>query len=441
MVRNVILVIMAVLITLAWAGMVMAKEYPWPTGKKFAYDCVKNGGCDLDITSLDEQPYLFIGKSHFQSNNKVINIAEDGPKISPNNMIGIWGNLVNDQFTFEPHCGPRECTRFEWSEKLDTMIRSHGTDDGREIWLNDKFKDEMVDARLSRVFRHSVPISYYLQKSNLDKLKEGMIQGAQGDWIKILEADKYLYKSSNAKDFQLYGNSLNWFYPTILPLIETHIVLQKNNAYTQDEFELVHNWLEKRVWALEQGPMDGLLSSRWKWKPFFESGNHETIYKKVAYLLWGIADQNEDYFTAGLNGFKDFHNTIRKNGSLKGEHKSGSGQNYGINSGNKVAQGLIVMSVVLHNQGYDIQKDFPGIERLVEYSSKLYHQPRSKLLKLGGGNNNIRFMTDDPNRYNTVGWMYLYDTVFGTDYAKDVPYEARGMWMFGIADAGALNSN
>ena len=64
-----------------------------------------------------------------------------------------------------------------------------------------------------------------------------MIQGAQGDWIKILEADKYLYKSSNAKDFQLYSGSLNWFYPTIIPLIETHIVLQKNNAYTKDEFE------------------------------------------------------------------------------------------------------------------------------------------------------------------------------------------------------------
>ena len=136
------------------------------------------------------------------------------------------------------------------------------------------------------------------------------------------------------------------------------------------------------------------------------------------------------------NGFKDFHNTIRKNGSLRGEHKGGSGENYGINSGNKVTQGLVVMSVVLHNQGYDIQKDFPGIERLVKYSAKLYDKP-----KMGGGNNSLRFMTNDPNRYNTVGWMYLYDTVFGTDYAKEVPYEARGMWMFGIADAGALNSN
>ena len=440
MVKKILGISCAVLVTLLWVKTVDAKEYPWPTGKKFAYDCVKNGGCDLDITSLTEQPYLFIGKSHFQSNNKVVNVADDGPKVSPNSMLGVWGNLVNDQYKFEPHCGPRECVTFKWSEKLDTMIRSTDSDDGRSIFLNEKFKDEMIDARYLRHFRHSIPISYLLQTGQFDKVKDGMVKGAQGDWLKVLEADKYLYKSSNAKDFALYGVSLNWFYPTIIPLIEAHIILQRNNAYTQQEYELVHNWLEKRVWALEHGPMDGLLSSRWRWKPFFESGNHETIYKKVAYLLWGVADQNEDYFTAGLNGFKDFHNTIRRNGSLKGEHIKGNGENYGINSGNKVAQGLIVMSVVLHNQGYDIEKDFPGIKRLVEYCSKLYHQPRSKLQKLGGGNNNLRFMTDDPNYYNTVGWLYLYDTVFNTDYAKDVPYEARGMVMFGISDAGALNS-
>lgn len=439
MVKKILGISCAVLVTLFWVKTVDAKEYPWPTGKKFAYDCVKNGDCDLDITSLKEQPYLFIGESHFKTNNKVVNIADKGSKIKPNDMIGIWGNLANNESIFEPHCGP--CDRFKWSEDLDTVIRSGGGDNDRSIFLNEKFKEEIIDARWLRFYRHSIPISYLLQTGELDKVKEGMVKGAEGDWLKILEASRFIYKSSNAKDYSSYSGSLNWFYPTILPLIEAHIVLQRNNVYTQQEYELVHNWLEKRVWALEHGPMDGLLSSRWKWKPFFESGNHETIYKKVAYLLWGVADQNEDYFTAGLNGFKDFHNTIRKNGSLKGEHKSGSGENYGINSGNKVTQGLIVMSVVLHNQGYDIDKEFPGIKRLVEYSSKLYHQPRSKLQKMGGGNNNLRFMTDDPNYYNTVGWMYLYDTVFNTDYAKDVPYEARGMMMFGIADAGSLNSN
>ena len=35
---------------------------------------------------------------------------------------------------------------------------------------------------------------------------------------------------------------------------------------------------------------------------------------------------------------------------------------------------------------------------------------------MGGGNNSLRFMTNDPNRYNTVG--DIVDTVFGTDYKE-----------------------
>ena len=104
-------------------------------------------------------------------------------------------------------------------------------------------------------WRHSHPISHLLQTGNLTGLKDGMVSGAEGDWIRILEADKFLYKST-ATDFQMMGNSLNWFYPTIIPLIEAHIVLQQNNIYSEQEFELVHSWLEKRVWALEHGPMD-----------------------------------------------------------------------------------------------------------------------------------------------------------------------------------------
>ena len=48
--------------------------------------------------------------------------------------------------------------------------------------------------------------------------------------------------------------------------VTTYVLGLLEGYITQDEFELVHNCLEKRVWALEQGPMDGLLSSRWKWK-------------------------------------------------------------------------------------------------------------------------------------------------------------------------------
>ena len=75
---------------------------------------------------------------------------------------------------------------------------------------------------------------------------------------------------------------------------------------------MVHSWLEKRVWVLEQGPLDGLVSSAFKWNNLFEPANHESINKKVAYMLWGVADQNEVYFTAAINGFEDFYKTMRK---------------------------------------------------------------------------------------------------------------------------------
>ena len=173
MVKRVLSISLVFFIAILWFKIVDAKEYPWPTGKKFAYNCVKNGGCDLDITSLTKQPYLFIGKSHFKSNSKVVNIADDGPKVSPNNMFGVWGNLVNDVSIFEPHCGPSECITFKWSDKLDTVIKSTSTNDGRTIFLNEKFKDEMIDARWLRFFRHSIPISYLLQTGQLDKVKDG----------------------------------------------------------------------------------------------------------------------------------------------------------------------------------------------------------------------------------------------------------------------------
>jgi hypothetical protein len=97
---------------------------------------------------------------------------------------------------------------------------------------------------------------------------------------------------------------------------------------------------------------------------------------------------------------------------------------------------MITMAILLHNQGYDIQKDFPKIDKLVAYCSKKYKKPSS-----GGQNNNLRFMSNNPNEYNTTGWMDLYDTVFGTSYAINFPIESKRMIHFGIADASALNLN
>ena len=86
--------------------------------------------------------------------------------------------------------------------------------------------------------------------------------------------------------------------------------------YSQEEYDLVHNWLQQRVWVLEQGPMDGTIGDQRGWKLSHESANHESIKKNVAYMLWGIADMNDTYFTAGVNGFEQYYK------SLKSDHET-----------------------------------------------------------------------------------------------------------------------
>ena len=58
----------------------------------------------------------------------------------------------------------------------------------------------------------------------------------------------------------------------------------------------------------------------------------------------------------------------------------------------------------------------------------------------GGGNNDLRFLSDDPLKRNTVGWMYLWNIAFGTNYTETntFPSKARTMTVFGIADASNI---
>ena len=359
-------------------------------------------------------------------------------------MLGIWGqgwkssDKYNNQDIFG--CGKDSCLNLQWNQILDSMIYAPAINDGNEIFLNEKFKKEITGAggdseKYFKPWRHALVISNLLQLGNFENLKQGLIDGANGKWLNELQPDTFLYQSGEYIDFQAYGNSLNWFYPTIIPLVEAHIVLQKNNIYTDDEFKIVHSWLEKRVWVLEQGPLDGLVSSAFKWNNFFEPANHESINKKVAYMLWGVADQNEVYFTAAINGFEDFYKTMRKkNGTFENEHRKGDGANYGIQSGNFVGQNMIVMALILEHQGMNVKKKYPKIAKFVQWASKNYKDV--KKLDYSGGNNDLRFLSNDPFKKNTLGWMYLWDKEFGTDYIQltDYPSETRTMITYGIFD-------
>lgn len=406
------------------------------TGKEYSYNCVKTLSCNVMINDLTVQPKLFIGKSSFNGSNKPVNIAYKGNH-EPTSMSGIWGtNWTAEEYSlWKCHSGSSDkCSKLEWNEYFDSMIYAPGVGYGEKVLSSKATKlGYPVDGgdRVSS-YRHSFDISNLLQNDNLVSLKHGLVAGAEGNWLKELQADPFIFVHDSGEDYQAYGNSLNWFYLTIIPLLEAHIVLQRNEMYTQDEYELVHSWLEKRVWALEQGPMDGLLPSSWNWQLIHEPANHETVKKKVAYLLWGIADMNDTYFTAGLNGFEDFYSTMRRNGTFKNEHRKGNGENYGLSSGNEVGQAMTVMAIILNNQGIDVRKQYPKIEKFVEWASENYKD--SMETGYTGGNSDMRFLSRDPKPKNTIGWMFLWDNVFGTNYAKnfDVEDNTKAMTTFGI---------
>ena len=130
----------------------------------------------------------------------------------------------------------------------------------------------------------------------------------------------------------------------------------------------------------------------------------------------------------------------KKNGTFKNEHKKGDGQNYGLQSGNFVGQNMIVMSIILEHQGVDVRKKYPKIEKFVQWASKNYK--KADKLNYGGGNNNLRFLSDDPMKKNTLGWMYLWDKEYGTEYIQlgDYPLETRTMFTYGVYDSTEITT-
>lgn len=421
----------------------------WPTGKAYGYNCARTGSCNVIIENLIKEPVLFVGKSSFDGTNRAINIAGNG-SYTPTNMSGVWGETwtVDDYYPLY-QCAMNTCDNLQWRSYFDNILYAPSVDENggdKMVILNPKNKElgYPVNGGMYAPYRHAYDISHLLQSNNLTNLKEGLIDGADGKWLKELQAGTFIYRQANGQeDYQGFSNSLGRFYPTIIPLIEAHIVLQRNKMYSPEEFNLVHNWLEKRVWALEQGPMNGTIGSRWNWKPFHEAGNHETINKQVANMLWGIADDNETYFTAGVNGFEDFYSTMRNDGTFKNEHRNGDGGNYGISSGNEVGQSMVVMAIVLHNQGIDIRKKYPKIEKFVQWASENYKDPKVTGLVTNGtySNSELRFMGDDPQEHNTLGWMFLWDQVFKTTYSKDfdVYEKVKSLITFGITSPNTIN--
>ncbi|SVB59523.1 uncharacterized protein METZ01_LOCUS212377, partial [marine metagenome] len=279
-------------------------------------------------------------------------------------------------------------------------------------------------------------------------------------------------------NFSLMGELWN----TLVPMLEVHITLIREKAYSPEEYELVHNWLEKRVWLGEQGPAEGQLASAHRWIPDPGPPNHHKKNKVLGYLMWGIADQNSEYFTAGVRGVDTYHNVLRNDGSIKTEHfydeacQTGFGDHgcrSALSLGNETGRFYTLAALLMHNQGIDVRKKYPKIEKNIEWTSKVAVDPTLAKKWIGNifvaprvGTGGETFSKEGivmdwvrnngAERKNLVH-IYLWDKIFKTNYVdnlkgvvvidqgieQEIIYDhrvRRGL-DFGFADAGLITFN
>jgi hypothetical protein len=438
-----------------------SNEKYWIDTLEEAELCASTDVCDVHFNELEKQPLLWIGKSYFDPKEPE-NIAYDGEYI-PNKIVGYigedWQSFgfpgidEHNSTPFKTKSGIKmRNTSITWTEELDRLVVPTDGDDGGTIPKND---EKIYDGGEVATHRHTIKIAHAIQyglagsNTALVKLKDALVEGAKGNYLTTMKPANFFYTQGEGHlDYPGFSNTLQKFQRVILPIIEAHIILQRKNIYDEAEFDLVHGWLQKRVWGIEHGVMDGTIAKNWKWKPAQDPLDHETVKKRLIYLLWGIADQNKEYFTAGVNGFKDAYSIVRKNGSLKTEHRTGKGGNFGINTGNYVIQTIVNMAIILNNQGYDIKKEYPKIDKMVKFTSKLVENPtKSKYFrknpKLQDAFNHSLEFIEDPKPWNTLAYVLIYDKVFNTKYSADFPDtdEANSLPVMGIADARELLIN
>jgi hypothetical protein len=432
------------LICITYCSIAKAKDWKEIDTKKEAMECISTSKCDIDISNLTVQPELFIGKSYFDP-KPLVNIANKEIFI-PTVMAGFQG-VDWKSYGFsgleEQLNSPYKYKGIVWTNQYDSIVFPQTQFPGNQGSQKRIFKRKLEGANFDCcVWRHTFKIAHALQyglagdNQAYKELKDALVEGAKGDYFNTMIPTPFVYKFEGNTSFEGFASAIGNFNKTFTSMLEAHIILQRNNIYSFEEFELVHKWLEKRVWALEQGPMDLTIGSAWKWKHFQEPANHENIWKRVNYLLWGIADQNTEYFSAGVNGFIDAYGTIRKDGSLKTEHKRKSGSNFGVSSGNFTGQMIVSMAIILHNQGFDIQKDYPRVEKFIEFTSKIVENPsKSKYIKKGN-NKNLRWMSPDAKPHNNLGYMIIWDKTFNTTYSQNVKdYDQMvSSILFGVAD-------
>ena len=101
------------------------------------------------------------------------------------------------------------------------------------------------------------------------------------------------------------------------------------------------------------------------------------------------------------------------------------------------------MAIILHHQGWDIRNEYPKVEKMVQFTSKLEANPRaSKYFKKNttagnNFNNQLNFLGDQAGYDNTLAYVLIWDKIFNTEYSRNFSLsdESNAQVEMGIVDA------
>jgi len=437
----------------------------WPSGIKYAGDASANAILYFDEAVKPERLYI---NSHDRPPH---NVAYTGNIETPISYYGFWPKGAYSKYS--PYMGDFK-EKFVYEQEIDEIV------DGND------HAQRAHDIENKEVFSYHLQKFHNGDKSSLKTLKSLMFEWVNGPYWKAMIPDRELACTSCSNEqpiWEGYNHSIiGELWNTLIPMLEVHITLIREKAYSPEEYDQVHNWLEKRVWLAEQGPGEGQLAAAHRWIPDPGPPNHHKYQKTLAYLMWGIADQNSEYFTAGVRGVDAYHNVLRDDGSIKTEHfynkacQTGFGDHgciSGLSLGNQTSRFYTLAALLMHNQGIDVRKKYPKIEKNIEWTSKVAVDPSLAMKWIGNIFISQRksvlgetfskegivmdWARNDGSERKNLVQIHLWDKIFKTNYVdnlngvvvidqgieQEIIYDhrvRRGL-DFGFADVGLITFN
>ena len=437
----------------------------WPGGIKYATETSANAILYFDEAKKPERLYIN------SSDRPPHNVAYTGNIETPISYYGFWPKGAYSKYS--PY-SDFYLEKFTFEEGIDEIV------DG-----NDHVQ-RGFDVENKEVFSFHLQKFHNGDKESLETLKSMMLEWVNGPYWEAMIPDRNLACTTCSNEQPLWEgynfSILGELWNTLIPMLEVHITLIREEAYSTKEYDLAHKWLEKRVWLAEQGPAEGQLASAHRWIPDPGPPNHHKIRKSLGYLMWGVADQNSEYFTAGVRGVEQYYNVLRNDGSITTEHfhdkacQTGfndHGCRNGLSLGNETGKFYALGAIIMHNQGIDVRKKYPKFERNIEWTTQVAVEPSLAMKWIGNifveerrGSTSETWSKEGINMDWARNWagirknlshIYLWDNIFQTNYGDNLKsvyvidqgknmeeiydHVVRRAYDFGMVDTGLITFN